>query len=93
MGAADEAHKDRPDTSPGSDYPEKGEWVSENAYIGGSDAHDVRPARSTHQRWRMTMHPLRDRYHHDTIFLLFYCFIAIKSDQESAFQCFKSIRT
>ena len=31
MGAADEAHEDRPDTSPESDYPEKGEYGSDRA--------------------------------------------------------------
>ena len=34
--------------------PKKGLEVNENAYIGGSDAHDVRPARSTPEVERIT---------------------------------------
>ena len=87
MGAADEAHEDRPDASPRSDCPEKGEWGSENAYIGGSDAHDVRPARSTPEVERIAR---RSRTDDDAppaiattmIIFLFNCFDTITSKQE-----------
>ena len=69
----------------------KGSIVSESMYIGDSDAHDQPAgAQSSPVLEDGDAPPATSTM---TIFLLFYCFIAITSDQESAFQCFKSIRT
>ena len=68
MGAADEAHEDRPDASLVEDFPAKGNTVAkkggatvraptERATYGLVPHIPNRPARKARQRWRMAVQP------------------------------------